>query len=575
MGSEELMDLIEGAKRGETEYLEKLYSVSYNRVYFYAFKIFGNTEDAADIVQDVFIIVFTKIKTLKEPLAYFNWLTKIVVNCCKQKQRKESKDRDAIISDEEKELATTIADESFSVEDIVEGHDIRSYVLGIIDILPEDQKRAVLLYYYEKLTLAQIAEVEEVAVATIKSRLHYAREKIKRAMHAEERRTGLRLYSFGAPALATVLQQSANICTLPVGIAQEIFYAVLAIVGVQTASNGEKAFNFVAYNDSEKANSRWKRIKSGIIVEVKPVKLGIIAAVIIIAVICGIMVPKYYQSMVDGSFGQYETARIDSSTTSDGTLTIKKEALPAAIRNKAYYYQWGFYLGKVDVTPGMAYLRTTKGGYHYAKVWLQNISDGMTAYFMINNTMLITVFDKDKNMIGYTTYRMTSLADKPKLSLKYNFKLNTSRLTKEVTSEVDSAFENAEVLTADDFYYDKNENGEDVMYLDLNKAPKDVKSVSCVSNVWTDANKSNQEDSLKSTVARYRMSKDVFSGDREIAKARGKNAYLINIYHRGELDIDNDDYYMPYNLVCLFDNGKLIAVAYLKDSEVKGSPSAK
>lgn len=567
MGSEELMDLIEGAKRGETEYLEKLYSVSYNRVYFYAFKIFGNAEDAADIVQDVFIIVFTKIKTLKEPLAYFNWLTRIVVNCCKQKQRKESKDRDAIISDEEKELATTIADESFSVEDIVEGHDMRSYILGVIDILPEDQKRTVLLYYYEKLTLAQIAEIEEVAVATIKSRLYYAREKLKRVMHAQEKRTGVKLYGFGAPAIATLLQQGADMCAMPVPMAQEIFYAVIAIVGVQTASNGEKAFNFVAFNDDEKSKSFWQRMKSGIIVEIKP-KRAIALLIAAVVVIAGVVaVPKAIYA--------FSNTNLKVTTTGEGTMQVQKSDLPAAIRDKAKYYSEGFYHDDIDVTAEMAYLRTTEGGFIYkTQDTLDPINTKFETSYYDEETEVLTFFDKDYNMIAYASYfTKNKMNAVKKIHLQYRLNFDIAATDKQVKSDVNKAFKGVKVLTPDYFYYKMSPLGIEAMYIKLDKLPKDMRDITNTSNVWTNQ-KNALETVLKGAVAQYWSEGGKFTGD-EVFSEDTEHKNIISFYHYGEYNTVGESREVPYNAVAIMSHGKLVAVAYLKDSEVKGSPSAK
>lgn len=574
MGRDELLDLIEGAKKGETEYLEKLYSVSYNRVYFYAFKIFGNVEDAADIVQDVFIIVFTKIRTLKEPLAYFNWLTKIIVNCCNQKKRKEYRDRDAIITGEENTLAETIADDSFSVEDIAEGHAIRSYILGIIDILPDEQKRTVLLYYYEKLTLSQIAEIEDVAVATIKSRLYYAREKIKRSMRAEEKRTGIRLYSFGAPAIATALQQSANICMMPMPLAQEIFYAVLAIIGVQTAENmasdNNKAFRFVAFNDNENTKSLWQKIKSGIIIEIKP-KRALILLLVLVVIIGGIIVgPKLVYS--------FSNTNLKVTTTGEGVIRINRSDLPKSIRNKAKYYGEGFYHDDVDVTAKMAYLRTTQGGFIYnTETYLDPVGKRFDTSYYNEETEVLTLFDKNYNMIAYASYYTKDKNKKvSNIHLQYRLDFDTKKINKEVKRDVESAFKNARVLTSDYFYYKKAPSGVMAMYIKINKLPENMRDITNTSNVWT-----NRKDSLKivlkGAVSQYWSSdgsKAKFTGD-EIFNKDSAHKNIIAFYHFGEYNTDGENPDTPYNVVAMFSHGKLVAVAYLKDAEVKGSPSAK
>ena len=71
--------------------------------------------------------------------------------------------------------------------------DAKDYIFTILDLLPEAQKRAVVLYYYNQLSISEIAEKEGVAKGTVKSRLHLARKKLQKAVEAEERRTSTKL----------------------------------------------------------------------------------------------------------------------------------------------------------------------------------------------------------------------------------------------------------------------------------------------------------------------------------------------------------------------------------------------
>lgn len=567
MGNEELTGLINGAKRGETEALERLYAASYNKVYFYAYKIFGNVDDAIDVVQDVFIIVFTKIKTLKEPLSYFNWLSKIVVNRCKEKQRREGKDRDAIIKQEDSELIDNIIDDETSVEGRIEKQDMRKYMLGVIDILPEEQKRAVLLFYYEKLTIAQIAEIEETAEATVKSRLFYARDKIRKALQKEEKRGGIRLFSFGAPAIATLLQQNASLCLMPTNIAQEVFYAVLAIVGMEAMADRNRAVNFVAFNDDERTDSFWKRIKSGIIVEVKP-KRAIAILILLLILIGGIVfTPKIIHAL--------NTTSLKVTTVDEGALRINKSDLPAVLREKAKYYGEGFYHYDVDVTAQMAYLRTSKGGFMYgSKEDLNPVKDIFDTSYYNEETEVISFFDKDYNMIAYGSFYTKTKQQKVKhITLNYRLKFDVTSTDEEVSRDVDKAFKGVKVLTPDYFYYRDTSYGIKAMCIKLDKLPKSMRDITNTSNVWTNK-KGNLKNLLKGAVAQYWSKGGKFTGD-VIFNMDETRKNVICFYHYGEFSTVGNGESMPYNVVAIMSHGKLIAVAYLKDSDVEGSPSAK
>lgn len=174
MNNTDIKEIVQRAAKGEQSAFAELYAISYNRVYFYAYRMLQNEEDAIDIVQEVFITVFTSIGELKKPESYMCWLSRITVNLCRDFHKKRTR---LVIDNENSDLIERIADEDCSVENTIIEENVKEYIIKVIDTLPGEQKRTVLLYYYEQLTVSQIAEIEEVSVSAIKNRLSYARKK--------------------------------------------------------------------------------------------------------------------------------------------------------------------------------------------------------------------------------------------------------------------------------------------------------------------------------------------------------------------------------------------------------------
>ncbi len=286
MDYELLATIVQQAKDGDKGALEQLYYETYNRVYFYAFKIFNDENDAADVVQEVYIKVFTHISELNDAKAFTKWLYTITVNECKQKMRRDHRQ---ILTEEGDEFFERILDTEPELDQRLVHRDARTYLFAVIDFLPEEQKRAVLLYYYEQLTISQIAEIEEVSEATIKSRLVLARKKLKAAVEAEERRTGTRLLAAGMPALAAVLAEGALLVSMPVDLASRALAVALAAVGF---IDGDGAFTYIATNETEAdadASLRQK-MNRGIIVELKPIKIFIAGLLLLALVLGGMLV---------------------------------------------------------------------------------------------------------------------------------------------------------------------------------------------------------------------------------------------------------------------------------------------
>lgn len=139
-----LLELVRRAQAGEKGAFEEIYRETYNRIYFYSFKMFGNEHDACDVVQEVFVKVFTRLDQLKEPEAFMSWMYSITVNECRNKVRRDSKE---ILVEESQEFFENLllSDDDPATE--LQQRDIKSYMMRVIDLLPEEQKRVILLYF--------------------------------------------------------------------------------------------------------------------------------------------------------------------------------------------------------------------------------------------------------------------------------------------------------------------------------------------------------------------------------------------------------------------------------------------
>lgn len=190
MNYDVIKDIVQQAKDGSREAIDRLYQETYNEVYSYAYNILKNDCDALDVVQDVYLKVHGNISTLEDPQAFPKWLYTVTINECRQKMRKEQK---RLLPDEGDSFFEQFLDSVPEHDMLVAQQDVKDYIFTILDLLPEAQKRAVVLYYYNQLSIAEIAEKEGAPKGTIKSRLHLARKKLQKAVEAEERRTSTKL----------------------------------------------------------------------------------------------------------------------------------------------------------------------------------------------------------------------------------------------------------------------------------------------------------------------------------------------------------------------------------------------
>ena len=216
MQTQQLTDLVTRASQGDNDAMHALYAASYKSVYYFALSLVKNPEDAEDYTQEVFIKVYEKISTLKEPAAYYKWINRITVNQCNEMLRKRK--NTGLLDTDNDEVFAHIADDNPNnmPDKAIDDADTRRIIFQIIDNLPESQHVCVMLHYYSEFPISMIAQVTNTNENTVKTRLSLARAKIRSALEHKEQRDGIRLY--GVPlALGAVIQQTLGRLPMPTG----------------------------------------------------------------------------------------------------------------------------------------------------------------------------------------------------------------------------------------------------------------------------------------------------------------------------------------------------------------------
>ncbi len=166
---------------GETEAFELLVLEYQKNVYNVALRITGNAEDAADMAQEAFIKAFNSISSFKGDSRFSVWLYRIVSNVCVDFLRGKSRRPASSLSTENEEgesVELEIADESFSPEKLLEAKLSREAVRRGLDSLPEDYKQILLLREIQGLSYDEIAQILDIEIGTVKSRIFRARKKL-------------------------------------------------------------------------------------------------------------------------------------------------------------------------------------------------------------------------------------------------------------------------------------------------------------------------------------------------------------------------------------------------------------
>lgn len=168
--------LILELQAGSLDALGALYDRHRALVYRTALAITGDSEAAADLLQDVFLRLqrFAGRVDVERPLE--PWLYRVTANMAytwvKQRQRWYHP------LEEVAELLTT--GRKNSPQQLAELGDELQQVSQALAALPLSQRVVVVLYYLNDLSLQEVSEILDIPVGTIKSRLHYGRQALKR-----------------------------------------------------------------------------------------------------------------------------------------------------------------------------------------------------------------------------------------------------------------------------------------------------------------------------------------------------------------------------------------------------------
>ena len=192
-----LISLVTKAQKGDSTAMDELFANFYNDVYYFALKTVKDSDTACDITQETFLEIINTIGNLKEPAAFVTWMKQITYHQCTRYFKKK---KDVLVEEDEdgNTIFDTLADESEGSipYEVYEKEEFRNTILGIINEQTEEQRSAVMMYYFDELTVAQIAKIQGVSEGTVKSRLNYARKAIKKSVESYEKKHNIKLHSF-------------------------------------------------------------------------------------------------------------------------------------------------------------------------------------------------------------------------------------------------------------------------------------------------------------------------------------------------------------------------------------------
>jgi RNA polymerase sigma-70 factor (ECF subfamily) len=173
--------LVEAAQEGDRDAFGDLVRRYQDRLFNTMLRIAGSREDAADAVQDAFVQAYLKLETFRGDAQFFTWLYRIAMNVALSRRRRMraigSLDAAKDCAGEEPVDATNSPGERLLVQEQVE------QVQSALADLGEQHRKILVLREMEGCSYELIADILELPVGTVRSRLFRARMQLREKLH--------------------------------------------------------------------------------------------------------------------------------------------------------------------------------------------------------------------------------------------------------------------------------------------------------------------------------------------------------------------------------------------------------
>jgi len=170
-------ELIDQALTGNPTAFGQLVSKYQDRLYTTVAHMLGSAEDARDVVQDAFVHAFVKLESFQRNSGFYTWMYRIAVNAAISKRRRQ---RPTLSVEQNREsTGQEPVGNSASPSDRMEQQERVQQVQAALATLSDEHRQILVLREIEGCDYDTIAEILDLPVGTVRSRLHRARLQLK------------------------------------------------------------------------------------------------------------------------------------------------------------------------------------------------------------------------------------------------------------------------------------------------------------------------------------------------------------------------------------------------------------
>jgi RNA polymerase sigma-70 factor (ECF subfamily) len=152
----------------------------------FIFRLVGNSAEADDLAQEVFVRVFEKRQTYRPGARFSTWVFSIAANQAKNRlrwwKRHPVLSLDAWMESGGDIQAEGVPAGAIAMEQVARTEEVRRAVQLAMAGLPLDQRTAIALFEYEEKSVAEIAEILGCSAKAVENRLYRARQELRRVL---------------------------------------------------------------------------------------------------------------------------------------------------------------------------------------------------------------------------------------------------------------------------------------------------------------------------------------------------------------------------------------------------------
>jgi RNA polymerase sigma-70 factor (ECF subfamily) len=179
-------EIVQRCKKGDVDAFEELVNKYQKKAFNISYRMTGDYHEAAEVVQDAFVSVYKNIKDFRGKSKFSTWLYSIVVNLSRNKLKqlrarayKEDCSLDDPVQTQDGQMKVEYASNNPSAYEILERHEGKQKIWGCISTLEAEFRETIVLRDIRGFSYDEISVMLNIAIGTVRSRLHRARLAVK------------------------------------------------------------------------------------------------------------------------------------------------------------------------------------------------------------------------------------------------------------------------------------------------------------------------------------------------------------------------------------------------------------